>query len=354
MLCYNEYMNNLEDKIKLPFAGAAAAVIAVVLTVLGNPGNMGLCAACFLRDTAGALGLHRVDGLRYVRPEIVGIIIGAFAASRFTKEYSPKGGSAPVTRFVMGACVMIGALVFLGCPMRMFLRISGGDLNAVAGLIGFAGGAAAGAVFIKNGFTLKRTYVVSPTDGFVIPGLSVLLIAGAVSGIIVSDTPHAPSVISLVAGLAMGAIGFLSRLCFSGVIRDGILFRNFSMLGGIGALLAVGLVGNIITGRFNPGFYGQPIAHTEWIWNISGLFVVGLGSVLLSGCPFRQAVLAGSGNSDSTVTLFGMIFGAAIAHNLGLASSEQGTTAAGRMAVITAGLIIFAIASANTFNKKHG
>ncbi|MFR6395122.1 MAG: hypothetical protein ACLUNQ_08625 [Oscillospiraceae bacterium] len=32
---------------------------------------------------------------------------------------------------------MIGALAFLGCPLRMVLRIGGGDLNAVVGLVGF-------------------------------------------------------------------------------------------------------------------------------------------------------------------------------------------------------------------------
>lgn len=36
-------------------AGAALGIVAPLLTYNGNPGNMGFCAACFLRDTADRL-----------------------------------------------------------------------------------------------------------------------------------------------------------------------------------------------------------------------------------------------------------------------------------------------------------
>ena len=42
---------------------------------------------------------------------------------------------------------MIGALIFLGCPPRMMIRIAGGDLNAVVGLVGFAAGILSGCPF---------------------------------------------------------------------------------------------------------------------------------------------------------------------------------------------------------------
>ena len=120
--------------------GAVIGLIAVALVLLGNPKNMGFCIACFLRDIAGATKLHTTGTVQYFRPEIVGLVGGALAMALIGKEFSPKGGSAPVTRFFLGAFVMIGALVFLGCPLRMVLRIGGGDLNAVVGLVGFACG----------------------------------------------------------------------------------------------------------------------------------------------------------------------------------------------------------------------
>ncbi|MCL2361363.1 MAG: YedE family putative selenium transporter [Defluviitaleaceae bacterium] len=348
------------EKLKLPIVGALTAAISIALVLLGNPGNMGFCIACFLRDTAGALGLHGAVAVQYVRPEAIGIVIGALIVSLVTKEFSSKGGSAPVTRFILGACVMIGALIFLGCPLRMVLRIAGGDINALIGLTGFVGGILLGMFFLKKGYSLKRTYDVSKTDGFALPILSLFILMTLIfipSILLFSESgpgaARAPMIIALAAGLIMGAVGFISRLCFVGGIRDSVMFKNFSMLSGFIALLVVGIIGNIIFGQFNLGFENQPVAHTEWLWNILGLGLVGFGSVLLGGCPFRQMVLAGSGNSDSTITVFGMVFGAAIAHNFSLASSPAGTTTNGRVAFVVAVAIVIAIAVYNTFfNKK--
>ena len=36
--------------------GALIGILAPVLQKLGNPGNMGICVACFERDIAGAVG----------------------------------------------------------------------------------------------------------------------------------------------------------------------------------------------------------------------------------------------------------------------------------------------------------
>jgi len=138
----------------MPFIGVVIGIISIVLVSYGNPANMGFCIACFLRDTVGALGFQ--TRIQYVRPEVIGVIIGGLIASLFLKEWKPKSGSSPLVRFVLGACVMIGALIFLGCPLRMILRIGGGDLNAIIGLLGFLTGIAMGVFFLKKGFTLPN------------------------------------------------------------------------------------------------------------------------------------------------------------------------------------------------------
>ena len=150
-------------------AGAVVGLAAVVLTHLGNPANMGFCIACFLRDITGAVGMHGAAKVQYVRPEIIGLVLGAFIMSVATKEFRAKAGSSPATRFVLGAFVMIGALAFLGCPLRMVLRIGGGDLNAVVGLVGFTLGIFIGIQFLKRGFSLKRAYPVGKGEGGVLP-----------------------------------------------------------------------------------------------------------------------------------------------------------------------------------------
>ena len=110
-------------------AGAIIGVIASLLVFFGNPANMGFCIACFLRDTAGALGLHRAAPVQYIRPEIIGLVLGSFILASVRKEFAPRGGSAPLTRFVLGFFVMVGCLMFLGCPFRMILRLAGGDFG---------------------------------------------------------------------------------------------------------------------------------------------------------------------------------------------------------------------------------
>jgi YedE family putative selenium metabolism protein len=346
----------MQKKGSLALAGLIVGLAAIGLGIFGNPANMAVCVACFIRDIAGALGLHRAKAVQYIRPEIIGLVIGAFALSLIKKEFAPKGGSSPFTRFILGACVMVGALIFLGCPLRMVLRIAGGDLNAVIGLGGFICGILTGVVFLNQGFSLKRNYDQAAVDGLGLPAVSVLLLVlliAAPAFVLFSESGpgsmHAPLWISLAGGLIIGAVAQRSRLCFISGIRDAVLFKNFHMLICFAAILGTVLVGNLITGKFNPGLMGQPIAHTEWLWNALGLYLVGLGSVLLGGCPLRQLILAGGGNSDSGVTVMGFLTGAALCHNFGLASSAAGTAPNGRMALLGCLVVVLVIA---VFNKK--
>lgn len=344
-------MGKLNEKWTLIAGGVVVGLIGIVLSLMGNPANMAICVACFLRDISGAIGFHQAAAVQYIRPEVIGIILGALIISVANKEFAPKGGSSPLIRFVFGICVMIGALVFLGCPMRMILRMAGGDLTALVGLVGFAAGIISGIVFLNKGFSLKRAYDQTIVEGAVMPMINVLLLIAVIAApafIFFSETgpgaARAPILISLMAGLIAGAVSQRSRLCFVGGIRDVVMFREFRMLVPFLIILGIMMVGNIITGQFNFGFVDQPISHNEWLWNIMGLYIVGLGSVLLGGCPFRQLVLAGSGNTDAGITVLGLMTGAAISHNFGLASSGAGTTIAGQFAVWICIAVIFGIA----------
>ena len=157
-------------------AGVAVGIAALILTASGNPKNMGFCIACFLRDIAGALGLHSAANVQYIRPEIIGIVVGAAAAALAAREFRAKAGASPACRFVLGMFVMIGALVFLGCPLRMVIRLGGGDLTAVAGLVGFIAGILVGVVCLKKGFSLGRAYPVRMGEGFVLSGILMALL----------------------------------------------------------------------------------------------------------------------------------------------------------------------------------
>jgi YedE family putative selenium metabolism protein len=118
-----------------------------------------------------------------------------------------------------------------------------------------------------------------------------------------------------------------------------MLIGSSHLLKGFIAIFAVALIGNIIAtyafgqSLFSIGFTGQPVAHNWHIWNFLGMAVVGLGSVLIGGCPLRQLVLAGRGNSDSAISVAGMIVGAGVAHNFMTAASPKGVGTWGIVAV---------------------
>lgn len=348
-----------KEKRNLILAGSATGLIAVLLVFFGNPKNMGFCIACFIRDTAGALSLHSASVVQYARPEIIGLLLGSMMISIIKKEFKPRGGSSPLLRFVFSFFVMIGALVFLGCPFRLILRLAGGDLNALVALFGFISGIIAGSMLLNKGFSLGRSYKQSKAEGSMmgVVALALLALLLFVPSLLKFSEKgpgslHAPVVLALAGGLIVGILAQRTRFCMAGGIRDVFLFKDSTLLLGSVMVFVVALILNLFTGNFVLGFAGQPVAHTDWLWNFLGMGLVGYGSVLLGGCPLRQTILAGEGSSDSAMSVLGMLVGAAFAHNFGLASSTSGATLYGKIAVIIGFVIISAIVFVQLKNKK--
>ena len=336
-------------KIWIILAGLVLGVVAALLVKWGNPLNMGLCVACFIRDVAGALGLHRASAVQYLRPEIPGLVIGSFIAAFAFGEFRARGGSSPLVRFLLGALVMIGALVFLGCPIRATLRLAGGDLNGLTGLAGVAVGALAGIFFLKRGYNLGRAVKIPAVAGWIVPVAMVglLFLAFSQPGFIFASekgpgSQHAAIALSLGAGLLIGFLAQRARMCFVGAWRDIFLIRDGYLMSAVVATFIGALVFNLILGQFHLGFSGQPISHTSHLWNFLGMALVGLGATLAGGCPLRQLVMSGEGDTDSAATILGLFAGAAVAQNFGLASSSTGPSALGPWAVIV-GLAVVVI-----------
>ena len=351
----------LREKHRLAITGAVIGAISVLLVVLGNPKNMGFCIACFIRDIAGGMHLHTAPIVEYMRPEIIGIILGSFAISVITGVFRPRSGSSPVLRFVIGFFVMIGALVFLGCPLRMVLRLAGGDMNAFVALLGFIAGIGIGCIFLSNGFSLGRANEATRLEGAAFPAATIfvfVMFLAFPSLFLFSESGpgsmHAPVVASLAAGLIVGILAERSRLCMAGGIRDIFLIRDFTLILGFVAIFIAALIGNLIVGSFSFGFADQPVSHDKHLWNFLGMMVVGLGSVMLGGCPLRQLILAGEGSGDSVSAVLGMLFGAAAAHNFSLASSAgTGPGVNGKAAVIVGLIVLIAIASLVTVKERR-
>lgn len=331
--------------------GLFVGVFAPLLQKWGNPGNMGICVACFERDIAGALGLHRATVVQYLRPEIMGFTLGALVAAYGFREFKPRVGSAPIVRFVLGFFAMVGALVFLGCPWRALLRLAGGDLNAVLGLSGLAAGIGIGVIFMRMGYSLGRSYKTYAAVGWILPVIMIILLVLRVlepkfteNGPIFFSTEgpgamFAPVGLSLAIGMGIGFLAQRTRLCTMGALRDLMLIRDPHLFWGILSIAGAALLTNLVLGQFKLGFEGQPVAHTDHLWNFGGMVLAGLAFALAGGCPGRQIFMAGEGDGDAGIFVIGMIVGAGFSHNFGLASSPAGPGPWGPAGVIV-GLIV--------------
>ncbi len=350
------------ERFKMLIGGGVIGLLAVLLVKLGNPGNMGICVACFWRDIAGAVGLHRAPVVQYIRPEILGFIFGALISSIFSGDFKARGGSSPLIRFVLGIFMAIGALVFLGCPLRMILRLANGDLNALVGTLGFVVGVSGGLYFLKKGYTLGRNRAESKYIGFIMPIFAAMLLIFLIikpGFIFFSEegpgSMHAPILISLGAGIVTGIILQRTRICSAGAFRDLFLIKDMHFMYGIIGIFVAALIGNLaFGGSFKLGFEGQPVAHNSHIWNFLGMTLVGLTGILLGGCPIRQTILAGDGDGDAGITVFGIIVGAAVSHNFGLAASGEGAPMNGRIAVIIGLVFCILLATLITSNRAEG
>lgn len=325
--------------------GGIIGLLAAFLQQQGNPPNMGICMACFERDIAGALGLHRAGVVQYMRPEIIAFVLGSTVAALLFGEFKARTGSAPIIRFVLGVFAMIGALVFLGCPWRALLRLAAGDLNAIVGLVGLVLGIGIGVSFLRRGYTLGRSYRAPQVVGWVMPLVMILFLVLLLTGVKFSENGaiffstsgpgslHAPIAISIGAGLIIGFLAQRTRYCTMGSIRDVLLMGDTHLLSGILALLVVAFGANLLFGQFNAGIALQPVAHSNHLWNFMGMVLSGLAYALAGGCPGRQVFLSGEGDGDAAVFVFGMIVGAGFAHNFALAAVPDSLSEAGALVV---------------------
>ncbi|HDP98042.1 MAG TPA: YedE-related selenium metabolism membrane protein [bacterium] len=342
-------------------AGAVIGILAPLLQKFGNPPNMGICVACFERDIAGALGLHRAAVVQYIRPEIIGFVLGSLMAAFLFREFKARSGSAPIVRFMLGLFAMIGALAFLGCPWRAILRLAGGDLNAILGIAGLAVGIAIGVQFLKSGFNLGKTQKTYSAVGWILPAIMIGLLLLLIFRVQFSEncaiffsakgpgSMYAPLLISLGAGLLIGFLTQRTRFCTMGALRDVILMRDTHLLSGVGALFVVALIMNLSLSQTKLGFAAQPVAHSSLLWNFLGMSLAGMAFALAGGCPGRQLFLAGEGDGDSAIFVIGMIVGAGFSHNFSLAGAPDkivdgvlqvgGLTTAGMIAIVL-GLIV--------------
>jgi hypothetical protein len=311
-----------------------------------------------MENIAGALQLHGDVRMSYIRPELIGFILGSFLVAMKSRRFQVKGGSSPLIRFLMGFFIIVGCAVFIGCPIKMILRLAAGDLTAVAATLGLLFGIWLGVRYIKGGFSLDREKEIPHINGFVIPLFALLLLVFlflSPSFIKAGEKGpaawHAPILISLSIGLAIGAFAQRSGLCITGGIRNFFLARERTLLNGVITAFLSALMLSVILGQFRWGMTAQPASHLNHGWTFLAMVLVGIASVLIDGCPFRQLIKAGQGDVDAGVTTLGMLLGGGLVYSWLLRSTSAGPTFEGKIVVLIG--LIFALAVAMVFRKRQ-
>lgn len=336
----------------LGIQGGLFGAAAILLSVLGNPTATGLCASCFLVHVAGALHLHAKTAQSYLRPELLGIVLGAFFASYSSREFRVRGGASPALHLVGGMFLLLGCEVFIGCPIKALLRTAGGGAVGLSGLLGLAGGVLLSTLFLRDGFGFRAKAALPAAAGLALPAAAfALLLAASMGTDLFAATSfgggarHAPFALSAIGGLFFGAAGQRSRFCVTGSLRNAALARDYRDGAAPVAFLLVALLLNVLLGAFSPTLALEPGAHTDLAWAFLAMAMVGFGAILLSGCPFRQLVLASSGDMDAAAAVAGMLLGASLSAGWSIGSSPAGVTGGGRLAVLGGWIFFLALAA---------
>jgi YedE family putative selenium metabolism protein len=289
---------------------AAVGGLAALLVAQGNPPNMGVCGACFLRDAGAALGLVAPGpkgSPACVRPELVGLVLGALGLALARGRCVARSGSHAASRLTLGFFLGVGALVFLGCPFRMLQRLGGGDLSALAGLAGFVPGVLVARRFERAGYTVGKTSPAPRAVGLQGPVAFLLLLVAAEAAWLVGPRPtsggpplRAPAALALGVGLAAGALLSATGFCVVSAARA-VLDRPRGMLVAAGALIAAYAAVALATGTFRLAFSGSPLAHDDVLWSALSMALVGLAGAFAGGCPVRQLVMTGDEILDAGV-----------------------------------------------------
>lgn len=339
-----------KESIIFIISASVIGLFSSILSYKGNPINTGICISCFMENYAGALKLHKNIYMQYLRPEISFIILGSFISSLLRKEFQPRLSNSIIHSFFGGFFMIIGSAIFIGCPIKMLLRLAGGDLNALFGIAGLVSGVYLGTYLLKEGIDTSLFITKKLENNFssyflilfilIIFLISILFpdtLAESISG---AGAEKAPLALSITFSLIIGFISQISRFCVTGATRNSIILKNLTGIIALISLMFFAFITNVLLNKFDLGIYGQPGSHTQWIWSFLGMLLTGYIAVIIDGCPFRQLVKAGEGDINSQVSFFGMLIAGAFVQNFNILSDSSGPTISGKIWLLV-GFIIF-------------
>ncbi|MCX7991025.1 MAG: YedE family putative selenium transporter [Proteobacteria bacterium] len=352
----------MKENLIFIFTALLIGLFGALLSVWGNPINTGICISCFMENFSGALRLHNNMLMQYIRPEMIFIVIGSFVSAVVRREFITRYSASIIHSFLGGIFMIIGSAVFIGCPIKMLLKLAGGDLNSLAGIIGTIFGVWLAVRLLREDIdtSLFKTVIKRNDRSSIIIPLSVIflislyflkgeLFAESVSG---AGAEKSPVIYAISVGLIIGIFSQYSRFCVTGSIRNSIILRKTTGFMALLALVLSALIVNAIFERLKFGVIGQPGSHTEYLWSFISMTLVGYIAVIIDGCPFRQLVKMGEGDVNAFVCFLGMLIGGAFVQNFKILSDSSGPTLMGKIGVFS-GILIFSFLSYNLILKNE-
>jgi YedE family putative selenium metabolism protein len=323
-----------------------------ILSYKGNPINTGICISCFIENYAGGLKLHNNTYMQYLRPEITFIILGSFLSSIIRREFIPKINYSLFYYFIGGFFMIIGSAIFIGCPIKMLLKLAGGDLNSIAGIFGLITGVYIAIYILKEGVdtSLFKTSKINKKVSSLIFIIFIVIIyiaylifpfafAESTAG---GGAEKAPLFLSLLLSFIIGIFAQTSRFCITGAVRNSLILKNSLGFIALVALILAAFILNLFLNQFHLGIYGQSGSHIQWHWSFLGMLLTGYIAVIIDGCPFRQLVKSGEGDINAQIAFFGMLVGGAVVQNFNILSDASGPTTAGKIWLLI-GFIFFSL-----------
>lgn len=114
----------------------------------------GICMACHGQELAAWLFPFDIRGV--VHPvsvpllTTVGVVVGAGLAARRNREFRRPRGGFNSTSALLGAGVGFAAIVALGCPTRLWLRLGYGDGTVLLPIVGLVLGILVAVIVMKR------------------------------------------------------------------------------------------------------------------------------------------------------------------------------------------------------------
>jgi len=341
-----------KDTLFYIFTAVIIGAFSSILSYKGNPINTGICISCFMENYAGGLKLHNNTYMQYLRPEITFIILGSFLSSLIRKEFAIRINNSLFYSFIGGFFMIIGSAIFIGCPIKMLLKLAGGDLNSIAGIFGLITGVYIAVYILKEGIdtsffkTAKINknissliFIIFIVTIFITYLMFPFVFAESTTG---GGAERAPLFVSIILSFIIGFFAQTSRFCVTGAIRNSLILKNNFGFIALIALIFTAFTLNLFLKQFHLGIYGQSGSHIQWHWSFLGMLLTGYIAVIIDGCPFRQLVKSGEGDINAQIAFVGMLIGGAIVQNFNILSDASGPTTSGKIWLLI-GFILFSL-----------